>query len=383
MGVETYYNQAMEKPLQILEIFNDFFGEDRVDMQGFPTLEDVKRELPAMASESRVTRLLADRQREHRGFILVHFPHVRVTNEYDKYVDINHLYAQVYINLDGTIQGRFLLNRSEYSVLHFSNGYMHSHISSIPIYNFEEFQTPCTGSGPINSTICSLSREFDADLWRLFCLELDRFVQVESISGTPYHRLESLTRGGASRQALVFTKIQPMPEVSEAYLGGCITYPQLAEFIKYVVDSNILRFNYLGDGYYLALPPVKYYIKISNLFIEWYNRKYANGEVNASLGALTNTIIMPLKFNNGRLYRETNNYVNYRQYIGRKVCTFKGQDVVLTISDIEEETAQTNNVYILQKVIADYIITVILNTLNFRYGNKKEENTPHKEVRFL
>ena len=26
-----------------------------------------------------------------QGFILVHFPHVRVTNEHDRFVDINHL----------------------------------------------------------------------------------------------------------------------------------------------------------------------------------------------------------------------------------------------------------------------------------------------------
>ena len=75
---------------------------------------------------------------------------------------------------------------------------MHSHISSIPFGNFTFFQSPCTGSGPINNTICSLSRDFDANLWRLFCLELSKYVEVESIAGTPYHRLEGLTRGGGT-----------------------------------------------------------------------------------------------------------------------------------------------------------------------------------------
>ena len=32
----------MEKPLQVLNIFNDLFGEERVDMQGYSSLEEFK-----------------------------------------------------------------------------------------------------------------------------------------------------------------------------------------------------------------------------------------------------------------------------------------------------------------------------------------------------
>ena len=33
------YNAAMERPRRVYEIFCDYFGEDKVDMQGFRTLE--------------------------------------------------------------------------------------------------------------------------------------------------------------------------------------------------------------------------------------------------------------------------------------------------------------------------------------------------------
>ena len=119
-------------------------------------------------------------------FILVHFPHVRITNEHDRYVDINHLWAKIKITSEGTMNGNFTLNRSEYQAIHFMSNYMHSHVSSIPRDDLTRFMSPCTGDGPINSTISSLYREFDSDLWQLFCLELSKYVTVESISGRPW-----------------------------------------------------------------------------------------------------------------------------------------------------------------------------------------------------
>ena len=33
--IEELYNSLMAKPLQVLGIFNEFFEEDKVDMQGY------------------------------------------------------------------------------------------------------------------------------------------------------------------------------------------------------------------------------------------------------------------------------------------------------------------------------------------------------------
>ena len=41
-NIEELYNSVMEKPLRILDIFNNFFGEEKVDMQGYPTMEEFK-----------------------------------------------------------------------------------------------------------------------------------------------------------------------------------------------------------------------------------------------------------------------------------------------------------------------------------------------------
>lgn len=387
-ALEQAYNTAMEKPLQVLEIFNEFFGEDRVDMQGFPTLEDVRQ---TRANDvAAIKRYINLRISNNRGFILVHFPHVRVTNEYDRYTDINHLWAKVIIDIEGRIVGRFLLNRSEYTILHFTNNYMHSHISNIPTHNFEDFQLPCTGTGPINNTICSLARDFDADLWRLFCLELDKYVQVESIAGTPYHRLESLVSGGRYLSYPVYTNVGIREVLGNGILirtsSMRMTTAQLAEFTKYVIDHDVIKVAYQDGAYCLAMSPTEYYIKISNAFIKWYNREARRGHINLTLSNLSAIgILDKYKFSNGKIVRESNgSYLNYQDYVGAKICTFKGADVTLTISDGQARQSESNDIILLRKEIADYIFTKIFNVINFRYGNSKHgDPSPHQKVYFL
>lgn len=392
MGVlEQTYNTAMDKPLRVLEIFNEFFGENRVDMQGFPSLADVQTSLPENSTVSAVKLFINSRIAGNRGFILVHFPHVRITNEYDRFTDANHMYAKVWFDLEGKILGRFALNRSEYTVLHFTNDYMHSHVSSIPTHNFEEFQTPCTGSGPINNTICSLARDFDADLWRLFCLELDRYMQVESIAGTPYHRLEGLTSGGRGSAYVVYTKVGIQEKIQNRSYGArnanVLTPTQLAEFTKYVIDSNILRFAYQDGRFCLAMSPTEYYIKLSNLFIKWYNRKWKKREVTKTLAELMGAeVIGKYKFVNNQIVGENNyNRRDYTSYIGARICTFKGQPVTLTISDAANAEANPNELIILRQDIGEYIFTKIFNVINFRYGNDRQQegDSPRQKVYFL
>lgn len=394
MGVlETNYNQVMDKPLRVLSIFNEFFGEDRVDMQGFPTLEEVESSLPKTSSSSRITNFITSKISDGRGFILVHFPHVRITNEYDRFVDANEFYAKVIFDLEGKIIGKFLLNRADYSTLHFRNDYMHSHICNIPKWDFEEFQTPCTGTGPINRTICSLAREFDEDLWRLFCLELDKFMCVESVSGTPYHRLESLTETRFSRNPrsyIVYNKVNYyniLPNICSDTRGESpFSTDLLKEFITVVIDSQILKFNYDGS-YSLGMTSVEYYTKISNLFIKWYNAKIIKGEVSHTFSCLFDyAVLTKVKFSDGNFKYSSDYYdpSNYTEYIGSKICTFKGQTIRLTIESSQDRSHEDNDVYLLNQEIADYIITLILNTINYTYGNNQyKKDSPHKAVYFV
>ena len=118
--IEELYNSLMDRPLRVLDIFNDFFGEDKVDMQGYWSLDKFKSwmniepistyipngnivsmnrndwsmyktqaitDLPGDQVGKVVSMLASTIVKERIGnakfngiFILVHFPHVRVTN---------------------------------------------------------------------------------------------------------------------------------------------------------------------------------------------------------------------------------------------------------------------------------------------------------------
>lgn len=420
--IEELHSLLMDKPNQVLAIFNDFFGEDKVDMQGFmsadrlkswldvtPIYEYASRELLGMSREDYTTyrgQSLTDLRGEvldlvlnqlcsgqmvdsigqkkfGSGFILVHFPHVRITNEYNRFVDINHLYAKVNILRNGSMNGYFALNRAEYTYLHISNGYMHSHVSSIPISDFTQFQTPCTGTGPINDTMSNLSREFDSDIWKLFCLELSKYVEVESIAGSPYHRLENLGTSNMGTIESVFKVINHFD-----YYGDGIE-EMIRDFVSYFIKQGKLKFNYANGSYSIGMSFTEYILVISNEFIDWYNKKFNNKELKYTFDTLKRKgVLKEGIIANNKIYYENSrcNVNSYAAYNGKRMCTFKGIDVLINIVDINE-VKEDNKSIILNTNIALYILSKILRVINYRYGKAEqrdqEGNRISEEVRYF
>lgn len=421
--MEELYNSLMDRPLRVLGIFNDFFGEDKVDMQGYWSLDKFKSwmnieplstyipngsivgmsrndwsmygaisitDLPKDQVEKVVNVLTNTTVKERIGnakfndiFILVHFPHVRVTNEHDRFVDINHLWAKVKIMCDGTLRGGFTLNRSEYTLLHFKSNYLHSHVSSIPKSDFTQFQNPCTGSGPINGTISALNRDYDEDMWNMFCLELSKYVTVESVAGRPYHYLENLGTSDMEMDIDRFTTY-----LSPDYYGDTLSPDKLKEFVRGFINSKKLKFNYVNGSYSIGMSLIEFIVLISNEFIKWYNDQFNKGELIAKFAELKRKdILRECIIDNGKIYydRGRNNANNYAQYIGKKVCMFKGREVTVDITDIAEVRNENKSI-ILNTHTALYILATILKVLNYRYGRSKathESNQLGTEVRYL
>lgn len=421
--IEELYNSLMDKPLRVLSIFNDFFGEDKVDMQGYWSLDKFKSwmnieplsayihngdivgmssndwsmydtwsitDLPKDWAEKVVNVLTSVAVKKRIGsakfndiFILVHFPHVRVTNEHDKFVDINHLWAKVKVMYNGTMNGGFTLNRSEYTMLHISSRYMHSHVSSIPINDFTKFQSPCTGSGPIRDTISALNRDYDEDTWNMFCLELSKYVTVESVAGRPYNYLEKLGTNDMEVGVDRFTTY-----LSPNYYGSVITPDKFKEFVRYFINSKKLKFNYVNGSYSIGMSLIEFIVLISNEFIEWYNDQFNKEELTAKFADLKrHDILRECIIDNGKIYYDggRNNVNRYAQYIGKKVCVFKGREVTVDITDIAEVRNENKSI-ILDTQTALYILTTILKVLNYRYGRNKathEGNQLGTEVRYL
>lgn len=421
--IEELYNSLMDKPLRVLGIFNDFFGEDKVDMQGYWSLDKFKSwmnieplsiyipdgnivsmnmndwsmyktwsitDLPGDQVEKVVNVLTNTTVKERIGnakfngiFILVHFPHVRVTNEHDRFVDINHLWAKVKVSYNGTLNGGFTLNRSEYTLLHIRSHYMHSHISSIPTGDFTQFQNPCTGRGPINGTISVLNRDYDEDMWNMFCLELSKYVTVESVAGVPYNYLEKL---GTNDMEVGVDRF--ITYLSPNYYGSVITPDKFREFVRYFISSKKLKFNYVNGSYSIGMSLIEFIVLISNEFIKWYNDQFNKEELTAKFAELKRKgILKECIIDNGKIYcdRGRNNVNNYAQYIGKKVCVFKGREITVDITDIAEVKNENKSI-ILNTQTALYVLNIILKVLNYRYGRNKathESNQLGTEVRYL
>lgn len=421
--IEELYNSLMDKPLRVLSIFNDFFGEDKVDMQGYWSLDKFKSwmnieplstyipsssivgmssedwnmyrtwsitDIPVNQVEKVVNVLTSTTVKERIGnakfngiFILVHFPHVRVTNEHDRFVDINHLWAKVKVMYNGTLNGGFTLNRSEYTMLHISSGYMHSHVSGIPVSDFTNFQGPCTGNGPINGTISVLNRDYDEDMWNMFCLELSKYVTVESIAGRPYRYLEKL---GTNDMELGINRFTTY--LSPSYYGNTLSYDKLKEFVRHFINSRKLKFNYVNGSYSIGMSFIEYIVLISNEFIKWYNDQFNKEELTAKFAELKRKgILEECIIDNGKIYYDIgrNNVNDYAQYIGKKVCVFKGREITVDIIDLAEVRNENKSI-ILDTHTALYILTTILKVLNYRYGRSKathEGNQLSTEVRYL
>lgn len=361
----------MEKPRRILEIFSDYFGEDKVDMQGFCTKEKFcenkslgKNNTDAISLPSGI-------------FILVWFPQVRVTNEYNKSVDIQDLYAKVKIDTEGQLIGKFYLNRATYPLSHMDAGYMHSHVPGINTYNFSEFLTPCTGNGPINATIGGLNREFDEDMWQLFCSELEDFTQVESIEGTPYRRLESIGANQFSSMTQEFSYIvrgfygkvaRPSYEFRGVDLGI------IPDFTRYLLKNVSLPMEYSNGTYCIGMSYYDATILISNKFIEWFNlednpyRRLYDFQYLKDMDILEEYMVT-----DGKIYtiRATERINRYRDYEGKLVCKFKGKEIKLHISDTL--SSERHSATLLQANVIRDIVSAICKVVNLRYGRKEGE----------
>lgn len=373
--IKSMYDTLMEKPLEVYQIFKDFYGEELVDMQGYPTLEQYDDRVKEDFTEVEILSCNREVPLSHglidNIFILVRFPEVKVTNENNKSITIWELYAKVLLTWQGKSIGSFSLNRSEYDMFQLKNSYLHSHMSSIPTSDFTKFMSPCLGEGPIRGTLASLAINYDPLIWQLFCLELSKYVQVESLGGGPYKRLEQLGNNN----------LTPVTKWSMRNKAEFPTFPQfhgesVKNFVRWVISRNKLKFDYTNGSYGIAMPYTSWQVFISNEFIEWYNIEYAEKRTRYTYNDLIRAgVVYKGVINNNKIYQENINEIapDFSSYIGKKVCTFKGEEIRLSIRDYNDNSSELNKSTFINMYIAEHILSSILQVINYEYGNNRTD----------
>lgn len=388
--INKHYDRLIEKPMEVFRIFSEFYGEELVDIQMKPDREEYATYFANGYETDNLMQSYEDGtilgSSDLNAFILVRFPKVTITNEYDQSIDIWELYAKVKVNALGRLVGAFTLNRAEYDVPQMNSNYMHSHVSDIPTYDFEEFQDPCLGEGPIRDTILTLrtADEFDELRWQLFCFELSKYVQVESIGGGPYHRLE---RVGSRDMIIGESDWNLSLNVYSLPHFNAFNNARVKEFVTWLISRNKLKFDFNGYHYGISTTFIEWMVFISNEFIEWYNMKFAAGEVSETYADLLSQGLLKRGIIELGTIRYDNSSVPeaYKRYEGSYVCTFKGKDVRIHIREGEVRRDDNLSNFINVRV-AEWIHRTILQVINFEYGNSNTEAQAagtYKKVRYI
>lgn len=406
--------EDLTKPVkEVFEIFKDFFGEERVDLQGVVGSSKLMERLagiyystvhiggrPVRDTEyDRVSYLylsyedkllVQDDLRFHLReilddpYILVHFPEVRITNENGNFVDIKDLWAKISVKYDGTSTGYFGLNRSHYPLSHYKSNYMHSHIDAIPTIYRSTFVPPCLGSGPIQGTIVTLSMSYNPSIWMLFCRELDVYVRVESLKGVPYHRLENLVKY-TDTTIKDFTGKFAFNVLNYRYNNS--TFIDIVkEFVNYLVEASVIPINYINGCYGLGMSFIDYMVTISNTFIQWHNMEYNKFKTYYTLSDLLDKKILfrckvigdhlSIRSINNRMSNLSDKDLDILNLTGTPMFIFKGNQITLTIEDDSHISLSEDNTSLMLNLdIAESIINSILKVMNYYYGNKEEAGT--------
>lgn len=307
---------------RVLEILNDFYGEEHVDMQ---------------------EGLIANTT-------LIYFPKVRISNERNESLIISELYVKFSICMDGTLSEGPVLGRAAYTKAERTKNYMHSHVRFISTNEDDMFVVPCLGSGPIRDTICTLTHSSDSDIWMLFCVELQKFVETESIEGGPYHYLREVA------------SIRPR-ELSYTSLGIHHTIAlKIEPFIPYLVRHIKLPIVYRDNCFQLGMPFRDYVLMLSNIFIQWSNSRNDSNRGNID----TNMLLYNVMYMNKGLYIEGDENIRVEDNIrGKRLCIFKGRPVLVKIVGGYPTDANVKYVTIVSPNIASYILNKILATINY------------------
>lgn len=429
--IKSWYKDWQDTVLPIYSIFEDAFGEDRVDLQNVEeepaylleiesTLmtdlwEILEREdrpkidnnaLYDTERNPKTVSTISDEEFERnrdrikdaimRGWvadILIYYPEVTVTNENGQSHEIKDLFVKVPVNGYGHLVSGISLNRATYTLDEFNANYLHSHISAIPVDDFEEFQTPCLGSGPIRYTISDLMLGNYSDRWMILAVQIDKLVHVESLQGGPYHRLERIGKLDNRFDKQIWNMLHKPVKVSHPSDNYIFEAIPMAEFVYSLCDmfSDLGLKVIVNDGVYEWGNNLHDTMRIiSDYFISWLNEEISQKKIDISKkDLLENNILIQCKMMASDKIdaytlgaKQDYDAQSVQEYQDQPVCTFKGKQFLSKIL-VEEEVSELpivpNSLLLLNIRIVESIVISILYVLNTIYATTHEKTRSQRE----
>ena len=382
---------------EVFEVFKEYFGEDYVDIQfkedcysSFKdalhnitlgnikkgsVLDDILRVSDIISLQKEAISLYRNNEidkdryinyvKNYIGFnyIIVHFPTITVTNEHEHSTIIHDVYIKVSVDYTGKFVNDFQIIRATFNEDQLNTGYIHSHTPrNNSIVNANSWQHMCLGTGPIISTIHTIKEHYDLDFWRLFCVELNEYLKVESISGVPYIKLNSIGTNASSLSYNV--NMSNADTLADLYLGR----PLYVNFINFIISSvckDPSLFVCLDNYIDFSCSNIDFAIKVTKYFIDYYN---SIGKKYATLSDLLDesVLVEVQKDNYGNLvYKSANNAFNIDGTSDKCVLVFKGERKFLKVINRKEVTEK--HIYLLNSHIVSELGTYLLNRINYEH----------------
>lgn len=377
--IEQLRKHLYSKIYEIYDVFKNYFTEAHVDLQNVYTNEELINAFYGEYNPDTKLFYFGEDMPPYTSdnpFILVWWPEVKVTNEYDKSVMIQDLYAKVILRGEGTYRSLYF-NRSTYTALQYVSGYIHSHISGIDKNDLSKFSSCCLGRGPINNTIDRLRQDItDKDerdiIWLEFCKELDTYVTVESLQGGPYRKLEEIGYALRTCKCRIGYSMNGSDWRNQfKKLMECAP----CSFIKFYLENGHFRVKYTDGHYQLNMSEYDVMLDISNAFIKYYNMYTPKDEFTKNY--VKDYMMLKVYAQNNQLYYESGNPYPTASSIsaaGTFMFKFKGKDICLRI--LEDDSAKTpmTHIMILSPNYCGYLVLQLLNLINIKFKNEHSNN---------
>jgi hypothetical protein len=395
MTVKEYVNIIYEEYTtnihEVYQVFIDFYGEDKVDLQGLPTFDNLLSVTLTTLESIRDEQIHEDDElneelytvlkdmllTQYTGSIIIHFPRVSVTNEHNNHVDIKDLFARVKVRPDRTMTENLKFIRTTFDSTQWNSRYSHSHVGSEMFSGSGlNWARCCLGTGPLIGTIAALknSDTCSLDTWQLFCLELSLYVTVESLQGVPYQKLEEIGLNSRSASVRRFNRTRPIYFIPTLLTDD--NSELLKDFLSYVIKSNRLKFSYINNRYQLGMPFTEYMLTISNLYIEWVNVAFNNSvdTIERAKESLV-PVLGDYVIKGDAIYTPNNasEILINTDVIGTVALNFKGRDIRVVVT--ENTTSDVISVKLIPVSFAQRILDAILFITNLKYGQREEQNT--------
>lgn len=319
---------------KIYDIFEEYYGEDRVDIQYIN--QETLNQIISLSS-------LVYPEKVSIFNIIVYFPEITITNDYKETHTIYDTYCKISVSADGSYR-EFKIARATLDKQEYLTGYVHSHATTSSRLVTGVWRDFCFGSSIICDTLRKV-RLNNLDSWSLFCLQLDELLKVESNEGVPYKSLNTIY----SNEENSFIKNKYSVSFAHTVLSS--------QDVEYLLSNYNFKFEIVNNTVAIAEPMTDFAINISKLYLDYLEKE--------GRASILNLIDYCIK--DGILYKYTNLNTFTELENPIKVLTFKGKDINLTIKDTDDTNVVLYKILPIQDI--NYIATRACALVNGIFNN--------------